>query len=187
MLERALSLSILIKQETRNVQLTSYGRPSTPLLFDVSDSGWLVCSYLLYYNGSKLPFAAAQIGQSYRNEISPRAGLLRVREFTQAEIEHFVNPDDKVTDPCYRFFQLHEGLDFSAVHMFTPLRFELSYYYFKPKMGKSGSWTAAARHVTVLSFFRWRPCGRRGNGVFKWCIRSKSVVYGCRVTPSLPM
>lgn len=55
------------------------------------------CRDLLYYNGGKLPFAAAQIGQSYRNEISPRAGLLRVREFTQAEIEHFVNPDDKVT------------------------------------------------------------------------------------------
>lgn len=50
---------------------------------------------LLYYNGGKLPFAAAQIGNSYRNEISPRAGLLRVREFTQAEIEHFVNPADK--------------------------------------------------------------------------------------------
>mmetsp|Transcript_6700 Transcript_6700/g.18764 ORF Transcript_6700/g.18764 Transcript_6700/m.18764 type:complete len:690 (+) Transcript_6700:167-2236(+) len=50
---------------------------------------------LLFYNGGKLPFAAAQIGNSYRNEISPRAGLLRVREFTQAEIEHFVNPDNK--------------------------------------------------------------------------------------------
>lgn len=50
---------------------------------------------LLFYNGGKLPFAAAQIGSSYRNEISPRAGLLRVREFTQAEIEHFCNPADK--------------------------------------------------------------------------------------------
>ena len=40
---------------------------------------------LLYYNGGKLPFAAAQIGSSYRNEISPRAGLLRVREFTQVQ------------------------------------------------------------------------------------------------------
>ena len=50
---------------------------------------------LLYYNGGKLPFAAAQVGQSFRNEISPRAGLLRVREFTQAEIEHFVHPDHK--------------------------------------------------------------------------------------------
>ncbi len=39
---------------------------------------------LLYFNGGKLPFAAAQIGNAYRNEISPRAGLLRVREFTQA-------------------------------------------------------------------------------------------------------
>ena len=50
---------------------------------------------LLYYNGGKLPFAAAQIGQSFRNEIAPRAGLLRVREFTQAEIEHFVHPEQK--------------------------------------------------------------------------------------------
>lgn len=50
---------------------------------------------LLYFNGGKLPFAAAQIGQAYRNEIAPRAGLLRVREFTLAEIEHFVIPDRK--------------------------------------------------------------------------------------------
>ncbi|KAL6350064.1 hypothetical protein AAG906_003998 [Vitis piasezkii] len=50
---------------------------------------------LYYYNGSKLPFAAAQIGQAFRNEISPRQGLLRVREFTLAEIEHFVDPEDK--------------------------------------------------------------------------------------------
>ncbi|KAJ6712919.1 GLYCINE--TRNA LIGASE 1 MITOCHONDRIAL [Salix purpurea] len=50
---------------------------------------------LYNYNGNKLPFAAAQIGQAFRNEISPRQGLLRVREFTLAEIEHFVDPDDK--------------------------------------------------------------------------------------------
>lgn len=50
---------------------------------------------LLYYNGGRLPFACAQIGQSFRNEIAPRAGLLRVREFTQAEIEHFVHPEHK--------------------------------------------------------------------------------------------
>ena len=50
---------------------------------------------LLYFNGGKLPFACAQIGQSFRNEIAPRAGLLRVREFTQAEIEHFCPPTKK--------------------------------------------------------------------------------------------
>ncbi|KAK0592778.1 hypothetical protein LWI29_025191 [Acer saccharum] len=51
--------------------------------------------YLYYYNRNKLPFAAAQIGQAFKNEISPRQGLLRVREFTLAEIEHFVDPEDK--------------------------------------------------------------------------------------------
>jgi glycyl-tRNA synthetase len=39
-----------------------------------------------------MPFAAAQIGTGFRNEIAPRNGLLRVREFCMAEIEHFVNP-----------------------------------------------------------------------------------------------
>ena len=69
--------------------LTGYLRPETAQGIFVNFRD------LLYYNGGRLPFAAAQIGNSYRNEISPRAGLLRVREFTQAEIEHFVNPDDK--------------------------------------------------------------------------------------------
>lgn len=50
---------------------------------------------LLEFNGGRLPFAAAQIGYAFRNEISPRAGLLRVREFQQAEIEHFVHPLNK--------------------------------------------------------------------------------------------
>ncbi|CAM6000212.1 unnamed protein product, partial [Sphagnum balticum] len=50
---------------------------------------------LLEFNQGKLPFAATQIGNSFRNEISPRSGLIRVREFTMAEIEHFVDPNDK--------------------------------------------------------------------------------------------
>eukprot|EP00562_Extubocellulus_spinifer_P000123 CAMPEP_0178484438 /NCGR_PEP_ID=MMETSP0696-20121128/7752_1 /TAXON_ID=265572 /ORGANISM="Extubocellulus spinifer, Strain CCMP396" /LENGTH=706 /DNA_ID=CAMNT_0020111991 /DNA_START=63 /DNA_END=2183 /DNA_ORIENTATION=+ len=50
---------------------------------------------LLDANSGKMPFAAAQIGLGFRNEIAPRAGLLRVREFCMGEIEHFVNPDDK--------------------------------------------------------------------------------------------
>lgn len=50
---------------------------------------------LLEFNQGKLPFAAAQIGNSFRNEISPRSGLIRVREFTMAEIEHFCDPNLK--------------------------------------------------------------------------------------------
>ncbi|SFM76789.1 glycine--tRNA ligase [Methanolobus profundi] len=43
----------------------------------------------------KLPFGATQIGKSYRNEISPRQGVIRLREFTQAEAEIFIDPNDK--------------------------------------------------------------------------------------------
>merc|ERR1719474_1642704 len=50
---------------------------------------------LLEFNQGKLPFAAAQIGNAFRNEISPRSGLIRVREFTMAEIEHFCDPAEK--------------------------------------------------------------------------------------------
>ncbi|KAI8913173.1 hypothetical protein BC831DRAFT_490331 [Entophlyctis helioformis] len=50
---------------------------------------------LLEFNNEQMPFASASIGKSFRNEISPRQGLLRVREFTMAEIEHYVHPDRK--------------------------------------------------------------------------------------------
>jgi len=43
----------------------------------------------------KLPCAIFQIGRSFRNEISPRQSLLRMREFYQAEIEVFFNPKKK--------------------------------------------------------------------------------------------
>ncbi|KAG7290536.1 hypothetical protein NEMBOFW57_000539 [Staphylotrichum longicolle] len=50
---------------------------------------------LLDYNQGAMPFASASVGKSYRNEISPRSGLLRVREFLMAEIEHYVDPEKK--------------------------------------------------------------------------------------------
>jgi len=40
----------------------------------------------------KLPFAVYQIGKAYRNEISPRQHLVRMREFTQAEAQLFMDP-----------------------------------------------------------------------------------------------
>ena len=56
------------------------------------------------YARNQLPFGVTQIGTSYRNEISPRGGLRRARELTQAELEQFVHPED--TDP-----PLHEVAD----------------------------------------------------------------------------
>lgn len=48
--------------------------------------------------GVKLPFGIAQYGKAFRNEISPRGFLFRLREFEQMEIEFFVNP--KKLDDC---------------------------------------------------------------------------------------
>ncbi|MHA1866213.1 MAG: glycine--tRNA ligase [Candidatus Heimdallarchaeaceae archaeon] len=42
---------------------------------------------------NKLPFGIAQVGKSFRNEISPRNFLIRVREFEQMEIELFFDPE----------------------------------------------------------------------------------------------
>ncbi|OBZ77230.1 putative glycine--tRNA ligase [Grifola frondosa] len=70
-------------------QHPGYLRPET------AQGHFLNFSRLLEFNNGRVPFASAQIGRSFRNEISPRAGLLRVREFTMAEIEHYVDPEDK--------------------------------------------------------------------------------------------
>ena len=41
----------------------------------------------------KMPFGIAQIGKSFRNEITPRNFTFRSREFEQMEIEFFCHPD----------------------------------------------------------------------------------------------
>ncbi|WP_396611100.1 glycine--tRNA ligase [Haloferax sp. S1W] len=45
------------------------------------------------YARNQLPFGVTQIGRAYRNEISPRKSIVRTREFTQAELEHFIDPE----------------------------------------------------------------------------------------------
>lgn len=69
--------------------------PQSFLRPETAQGHFLNFSRLLEFNNGRVPFASAQIGRSFRNEISPRAGLLRVREFTMAEIEHFVDPENK--------------------------------------------------------------------------------------------
>ena len=70
-------------------QLKGYLRPET------AQGQFLNFNKLLDFNNERMPFASASIGKSFRNEISPRSGLLRVREFLMAEIEHFVDPENK--------------------------------------------------------------------------------------------
>jgi len=65
----------------------------------------------------KLPIGMAQVGRSFRNEIAPRQGLIRLRELNQAEVEVFFNP--KNTDaPRFQWakaellsFRMADGTD----------------------------------------------------------------------------
>ena len=70
-------------------QMKGYLRPET------AQGIFINFKRLLEFNNGRMPFAAAIVGLGFRNEISPRQGLLRVREFAMAEIEHFVDENDK--------------------------------------------------------------------------------------------
>ena len=68
------------------------------------------------YARNTLPFGITQIGRAYRNEISPRKGIVRTREFTQAELEQFIDPDDdpplsRVADVSLRLYPAPEQED----------------------------------------------------------------------------
>jgi glycyl-tRNA synthetase len=51
----------------------------------------------------KIPFGVAQIGKSFRNEVTPRNFIFRSREFEQMEMEWFCHPDDART--WYEFWK----------------------------------------------------------------------------------
>ena len=71
-----------------------YMRPETA-------QGMFVNFSQIYRHGrEKLPVGAVQLGRAFRNEISPRQGLVRLREFHQMEAEIFFHPKRK-TWPRY--------------------------------------------------------------------------------------
>lgn len=68
-----------------------------------------------------MPFGVAQIGKAFRNEISPRDFIFRVRELEQMEVEYFVHPDEweksfeKWRTDIYVWFKAL-GLDVAKIH-----------------------------------------------------------------------
>src|SRR5215212_79467 len=81
----------------------------------------------------KPPFGIAQIGKSFRNEITPGNFLFRVREFEQMEMEFFVPPDD--AERWYRYWieqrwgwYLHYGLRESRLRVREHGEDERSHY-----------------------------------------------------------
>jgi len=49
----------------------------------------------------RIPLGVVQFGKSFRNEISPRQGLIRLREFSQAEVQFFIDPKSKNKHPKF--------------------------------------------------------------------------------------
>ncbi len=68
---------------------TGYLRPET--------AQGMFTSFKRVYEATRqrLPLGIAQVGRVARNEISPRQGLVRMREFTIMEVEFFIDPDDR--------------------------------------------------------------------------------------------
>ncbi|MFH1007790.1 MAG: glycine--tRNA ligase [Candidatus Latescibacterota bacterium] len=70
----------------------------------------------------KLPFGIAQIGKSFRNEITPGNFIFRTREFEQMEIEYFVEPD---TDEQWYESWIQERLDWYLRYGIRPEKLRL--------------------------------------------------------------
>jgi glycyl-tRNA synthetase len=65
-----------------------YGRP------EAAQGIFVEFKHLYEMAREKLPFGVIQIGHALRNEISPRQGLIRLREFTIIDLEFFFDPED---------------------------------------------------------------------------------------------
>lgn len=69
----------------------------------------------------KVPFGVAQIGKAYRNEITPRNFIFRLRELEQMEIEYFIHPENWKAEFEYWKDEVNEwsemiGLDMNKLH-----------------------------------------------------------------------
>ncbi len=81
----------------------------------------------------KVPFGIAQIGKAFRNEITPKQFLFRVREFEQMEMEFFCQPDTSKKDFTWWLekrgnFYKKMGLDQSRVRFREHATNELAHY-----------------------------------------------------------
>lgn len=81
----------------------------------------------------KLPFGVAQIGKAFRNEITPRNFIFRVREFEQMEIEFFVKPgeDDAWHDTWVEnrlAWWQQQGLSADNLELLVQSKEELAHY-----------------------------------------------------------
>ena len=80
-----------------------------------------------------LPFGIAQIGKAFRNEITPRNFIFRVREFEQMELEYFVMPgmDDQSHDSWVQkrlSWWEAQGVPMDSIELYDVPKDELAHY-----------------------------------------------------------
>jgi glycyl-tRNA synthetase len=81
----------------------------------------------------KVPFGIAQIGKSFRNEVTPGNFIFRTREFEQMEMEYFVRPgeDERVhqewIDYCFNWFT-SLGISAENLRLYEQPKEELAHY-----------------------------------------------------------
>jgi glycyl-tRNA synthetase len=79
-------------------QVGPYGGSPSYLRPETTQGIYVDFQYLYKTQGLRLPAAIAQVGPAFRNEISPRQQLVRVREFTQMEYEMFIDPAEEPSE-----------------------------------------------------------------------------------------
>lgn len=85
----------LMLKTTLGLDQEAFMRPET------ATSTYLLFKRFLTFFRDKLPASVFQIGKAYRNEISPRQGMLRLREFTQVEGQIFILDEDEKNWPGF--------------------------------------------------------------------------------------
>jgi glycyl-tRNA synthetase len=88
---------------------------------------------ILATTSQKVPFGIAQIGKAFRNEITPKNFIFRVREFEQMELEFFVKPgeDDKWHEYWVgerKKWWLKQGLSEDNLQLLKQKKGELAHY-----------------------------------------------------------
>jgi len=81
----------------------------------------------------KIPFGIAQIGKAFRNEITPKQFLFRMREFEQMEMEWFCKPDTSqhyfaLWSERRRIFYTKIGINSKKIRLRPHEKTELSHY-----------------------------------------------------------
>ena len=121
--------------QTQHVGATAEDDPDALVYLRPETAQGIFINFLNVLNTSrrKLPFGVAQIGKSFRNEVTPGNFIFRTREFEQMEMEYFVRPGEdeqahqEWIDACHQWFQ-GIGISRDNLRLYEQPKEELAHY-----------------------------------------------------------